>query len=118
MGQTTYWPGATLAFLAELASLAALAAAGAALPVPGPLRVAAAVALPAAAAVLWGLFAAPRAVSGSPVAATATTVLVEGGAVAALVLLRRPVLAALLLVAVLLGRLLTARHSAGVTTAG
>jgi len=104
-----YWIGGLLAFLAELASLAALAFWGATVPAGTGLRVVAAVGLPLAAAVLWGLFAAPRAVVHVPALAVATKVAVQGGAVAALALTGHPVLAAVLAVAVVLGRLLTAR---------
>jgi hypothetical protein len=103
-----YWVGALLAFLAELGSLAALAFWGATVPTGTGLRVLAAAGLPLAAAVLWGLFAAPRAVLHVPALAVATKVVVQGGAVAALVATGHPVLAAVLAAAVVLGQLLTA----------
>lgn len=116
MPRSSYWIGATLAFLAELASLAALAAFGWSLVGSAPLRLLLAVAFPLVAAVLWGLFAAPRAALPHPATAVATMVLVEGGAAGALLALGRPVAAAVLVVAVVLGRLLTAR-SPGLTPA-
>jgi len=51
----------SLAFLIELAMLAGLAWWGATVPVAVAVRVVLAVAAPLAAAVVWGLFAAPRA---------------------------------------------------------
>jgi hypothetical protein len=108
-----YWTGATVAFLAELAALAALALGGAALPLGTAGRVVCAVALPVVAAVLWGLFAAPRARVRVPALAVVTKVLVLGGAVAALLAVGRPLAAVLLAAAALGGEALTARRPAG-----
>ena len=72
-----------VAFLVELAVLTVLARAGARVDGPTLLRVALAVALPAVAALLWGLFAAPRAPVRSVPLQLATKVLVLGAGVAA-----------------------------------
>ena len=72
-----------VAFLVELAVLALLALAGARAEAPTALRVVLAVALPLTAAVLWGLFAAPRATIRSAPLQLATKVLVLGAGVAA-----------------------------------
>jgi multidrug transporter EmrE-like cation transporter len=105
-----FWP--TVAFAAELASLAALAVAGWSLPAPTAVRVLAAIGFPLVAAVLWGLFAAPRSVVGVPVLAVVTKVLVHGAAVGALLVLGHPVLAVLLAAASLLGATLSRPVSA------
>jgi hypothetical protein len=107
MMQVRSWFWATVAFAAELASLAALAVAGWALAAPIPLRVLAALGFPLVAAVLWGLFAAPRSVVDVRVLAVVTKVLVHGAAVVALLVLGHPVLAAVLAVAALLGAALS-----------
>jgi len=86
------WLWATVAFAAELASLAALAVAGWSLPAPTPVRLLAAIGFLLVAAVLWGLFAAPRAVVAVPALALVTKVLVHGAAVVALLVLGHPVL--------------------------
>jgi hypothetical protein len=103
-----YWAGATLAFLAELGSLAALAFWGLTVPSGGTARVLLGVGLPVAAAVLWGLFAAPRAVVRMRTAAVLTKVAVQGGAVAALAVAGRPWLALALGAAAVVGQVLTA----------
>ena len=72
-----------VAFLVEIAVLILLAWAGAQVDGPTVLRVALAVALPVVAAVLWGLFAAPRARIHSVPLQLATKVLVLGAGVAA-----------------------------------
>jgi hypothetical protein len=110
MIRTWMWP--TVAFAAELASLAALAAAGWSLPGPTALRLLAAVAFPLLAAVLWGLFAAPRAVVHVAALAVVTKVVVHGAAVAALFALGHPVLAVVLAVAAVLGATLSRPVSA------
>ena len=118
MRRGAYGAGAVLAFLAELAALAALAAAGWAVPGPGAVRVAAAVALPLAAAALWGLFAAPRAAFPHPVTAVVTRTLVQGGAAAALLVLGSAVAASALVAAAVLGEVLTAGRRQGVSRGG
>jgi hypothetical protein len=105
MTRTWLWPA--VAFAAELASLAALAVAGWSLSVPTGLRLLAAVGFPLLAAVLWGLFAAPRSVVDVPVLAVVTKVVVHGAAVAALFALGHPVLAVVLAVAAALGATLS-----------
>ena len=72
-----------VAFLVEMGVLVLLAMAGAQVDGPTVLRVALAVVLPVAAAVLWGLFAAPRARIRSVPLQLATKVLVLGAGVAA-----------------------------------
>jgi hypothetical protein len=106
-----YGVGATLAFLAELGALAALAFWGFTEPAGGVGRVLLGVGLPVAAAVLWGLFAAPRAVVRVPVLVVVTKVAVLGGAVAALAVTGHPWLALALGAAAALGQLLTAASS-------
>jgi Protein of unknown function (DUF2568) len=101
-----YWAGATLAFLAELGSLAALAFWGFTVP-SGAQRVLLGVGLPVAAAVLWGLFAAPRAVVRVTALVVVTKVAVQGGAVTALAVVGRPALAGVLAGAAVLGQALT-----------
>jgi hypothetical protein len=61
MAQAWNWTWLTLAFLSELAALAALAVWGWSVGDSTGWRVALAVAAPAVAAGLWGVFAAPRA---------------------------------------------------------
>src|SRR6201991_735565 len=84
MTQAWPWLWATVAFVSELAALAALAVGGWSLDGPTAVRVLAAVGLPLVAAVLWGLFAAPRALVHVGALAIATKVLVFGAAVLAL----------------------------------
>ncbi|MDX2562030.1 YrdB family protein [Streptomyces sp. TX20-6-3] len=80
-----------LAFLLELAALAVLAWWGWESAESIAPRLLLAVAAPAAAAVLWGLFAAPKARFRVPVAGVlAVKALVFGAAVAALLALERP----------------------------
>ena len=116
-----YWLGATLAFLAELGSLAALAFWGFTVPSGGAARVLLGVGLPVAAALLWGLFAAPRAVVRIIALVVLTKVAVQGGAVAALAVAGHPWLAVVLGAAAAVGQLLTATSSppaAGPTRSG
>jgi hypothetical protein len=107
MRQTWSWLWATVAFAAELASLVALAAGGWSLTGPTPLRLLAAVGFPVLAAVLWGLFAAPRSVVDVPVLAVVTKVVVHGAAVGVLFVLGHPVLAVVLAAAAVLGATLS-----------
>ena len=107
MEQPRSWLWATVAFAAELATLAALAVAGWSLPTATVVKALAAVGFPLVAAVLWGLFAAPRAVVGVPALAVVTKVGVHGAAVAALLVLGHPVLAVVLAAAALLGATLS-----------
>ena len=107
MAQVWNWTWLTVAFLAELAALAALAVWGWSLPGSTVGRLLLAVAVPAVAGVLWGVFAAPRA----PVQVLALTLLVKlvvfGGAVLALVATGHPRLAIALAAAALLSSLLS-----------
>ena len=73
MAQAWNWFWLTAAFLSELAALAALAWWGWTVPGSTALRLALAVGSPLVAAVLWGVFAAPRA----PVRVRALAVLVK-----------------------------------------
>jgi hypothetical protein len=101
------WLWLTVAFLAELAALAAFAVWGWSAVDPTTWRLVLAVAAPAVAGVLWGVFAAPRA----PVQVPALTVLVKvvvfGAAVLALFATGHPVPAVVLAAAALLSSLLS-----------
>ena len=105
-----FWNGLwlTAAFLSECAALAALALGGWSLPAPVPLRFVAAVGMPLAAAVLWGLVAAPRAPVRHRAAAALVKVVVLGSGVLALVLTGHPVAAGVLAVLSFLGAVLPA----------
>jgi hypothetical protein len=76
----TAWANAALAFLLELAALGVLAWGGWRLGGDGALRAALAVALPVAAALLWGLLAAPHASYATTPGRLATQLVVFGGA--------------------------------------
>jgi hypothetical protein len=80
MGSGLAWANATLAFGLEVAALAVLGWGGWQLGGPVAVRVALAVALPVVAAVLWGLFAAPRATHPSAAGRLAVQALVFGTA--------------------------------------
>jgi hypothetical protein len=107
MAQVWNWTWLTVAFLAELGALAALAVWGWSAGGSTATRLLLAVGVPAVAAVLWGLFAAPRAV----VHVLAVTVLVKiavfGGAALALLAVGRPGLAVGLAAAALLSSVLS-----------
>jgi hypothetical protein len=80
MGTVLAWANATVAFGLEVAALAVLGWGGWQLGGPAAVRVVLAVALPASAAVLWGLFAAPKAAFPSGAGRLAVQVLVFGAA--------------------------------------
>ena len=80
MGTGLAWLNATVAFALELAALAVLGWGGWQLGGPVAVRALLAGGLPVAAAVLWGLFAAPRATHPSTVGRLAVQVLVFGAA--------------------------------------
>jgi hypothetical protein len=101
------WFWLAVAFLAELAALAALAVWGWSAVDATGWRVVLAVAAPAGAAVLWGVFAAPRAPVRVPVLAVLVKILVFGTAVLALFATGHPVLAIALAAAALLSSLLS-----------
>jgi hypothetical protein len=101
------WIWLTVAFLAELAALVALAVWGWSAVDSTSWRLVLAVAAPAAAGVLWGVFAAPRASVRVPVLTVLVKVLVFGAAVLALVATGHPVLAVTLAAAALLSSLLS-----------
>jgi hypothetical protein len=107
MAQVWNWTWLAVAFLAELAALAALAVWGWSVPDSTVWRLLLAVAVPAVAGVLWGVFAAPRA----PVQVRALTLLVKvvvfGGAVLALVATGHPRLAIALAAAAVLSSVLS-----------
>jgi hypothetical protein len=107
MAQVWNWLWLTVAFLAELAALAAFAVWGWSAGGSTGWRLVLAVAAPAAAGVLWGVFAAPRA----PVQVLALTLLVKlvvfGGATLALVATGHPRLAIALAAAALLSSVLS-----------
>lgn len=96
-----------VAFLSELAALAALAYWGFTVPESTAIRVLLGAGLPVVAAVLWGLFAAPRAVVRRTPLVVVTKVLVFGAAVLALAVRGSAVLAVILAVAAVLGSLLS-----------
>ena len=80
MGTGLAWANATVAFGLELTALAVLGWAGWRVDGPVAVRVLLAVALPAVAAVSWGLFAAPRAVFPTAGGRLAAQALVFGAA--------------------------------------
>jgi hypothetical protein len=98
---------AAVAFLSELAALAALAYWGATVADSTVARVLLGVGLPAVAIVLWGLFAAPRAVVRRIPLVVATKILVFGAAVLALAGTGHLVLAVVLAACALLGSFLS-----------
>ena len=97
----------TVAFLAELAALVALAVWGWSAVDPTGWRLVLAVATPAVAGALWGVFAAPRAPVRVPALTVLVKVLVFGAAVLALVVTGHPALAITLAAAALLSSLLS-----------
>jgi hypothetical protein len=105
----------TLAFLAELGALVALGHWGLAVGGSTAVRLLLAVGAPLTAAVLWGLFAAPRATFDVPVLAVAVKLLVFGSAVLALVTTGHPRLAAALGVVALLSSVLSTPPTGAVT---
>jgi len=107
VGQIWNWTWLTVAFLAELAALAALAAWGWSTGGSTGSRLVLAVAAPAVAAGLWGVFAAPRAPVRVPALTVLVKILVFGGAVLALFATGHPVLAIALAAAALLSSLLS-----------
>ena len=107
MAQAWNWLWLTLAFVAELAALAALASWGWSAGGSTAWRLLLAVAVPLVAAVLWGVFAAPRALVRVPALTVLVKVLVFGAAVLALVATGHPVPAVVLAAAALLSSLLS-----------
>jgi hypothetical protein len=107
MAQAWNWMWLTVAFLAELAALAALAAWGWSVGGSTATRLLLAVGVPAVAAVLWGLFAAPQAVVQVSAAAVLVKVAVFSGAASALLAVGRPGLAVALVAAALLSSVLS-----------
>src|SRR6476620_7967381 len=91
-----------LAFFLDLAALVALGVSGYDIAGGGAAGIALAIALPAAAALLWGLFAAPRAKYDVPALRVAVKVLVLGGSAVALAATGHVVLGAVLGAAVIL----------------
>lgn len=89
-------------FLLELAAMAALAWWGFALDAAAWLRIVAGVGAPVIAAVLWGLYAAPRARFKIPTAAAGVKILVYGAATAAIASIGHVSLAVVFLALVLL----------------
>jgi len=107
MAQAWNWLWLTLAFVAELAALAALAVWGWSAGGSTAGRLLLAVAVPLVAAVLWGVFAAPRARVRVPALTLLVKVVVFGAAVVALFATGHPVLAIVLAAAALLSSLLS-----------
>ena len=114
MAQTWNVMWLAVAFLSELAALAALAQWGWESG-SGATRLLLAVGAPLLAAVLWGLFAAPRSMLDVPVLAVATKLLVFGSAVAALAATGHPRLALVLAAAAAAGALLSTPPAAPVS---
>lgn len=106
-----------LALVIELAALAILAWWGFATGGPVAVRILLAIATPAAAAVLWGLFAAPRARFRPPLAGVlAVKALVLLGAAASLAALAHPVAATIMAIIVIANTTLaesTRHHATG-----
>src|SRR4051812_12711999 len=107
MAQAWQWTWAGVAFAGELAALGALGYWGSATGGTTAARWLLGLGVPLAAAVLWGLFAAPRALVQVVALAVVTKVVVYGGAVAALLGTGWPRLAAVLAVAAVLGTVLS-----------
>jgi hypothetical protein len=121
MAQAWNWFWLTAAFLSELAALAALAWWGWTVPDSTGLRIVLAVGAPLVAAVLWGVFAAPRAPVRVRALAVLVKVLVFGAGALALLAIGHPWVGVVLaLVAVLSSVLSTPPEGAPVTgpTAG
>jgi hypothetical protein len=111
------WVNAGLAFLLELAALGLLGRGGWLLGGASVARVVLAVVLPVAAAVLWGLFAAPQATFPSTGGRLAVQLLVFGGAAVVLALAASPRWGAAFAVVVAVN-LLVAALAPAVETAG
>lgn len=84
MGQAFHWANLTLAFVLELCALAALGYWGFSVGGGPVARVALGLGAPLLAAVLWGLFAAPRAPVSLPLVRLGVKFVVFGSAVVAL----------------------------------
>ena len=84
MGQAFYWANLALAFVLELCALAALGIWGFSVGGEPVMKTALGLGAPLLAAVLWGLFAAPRALVSAPLVGGAVKVIVFGSAVVAL----------------------------------
>ena len=84
MGQAFYWINLTLAFVLELCALAALGLWGFSVGDGPATRAALGLGTPLCAAVLWGVFAAPRAPVSVPLLGLGTKFLVFGSATLAL----------------------------------
>ena len=115
MTATWQWMWATVAFASELAALAALGAWGFSASASMLPRLLLGLGTPLAAAVLWGLFAAPRAPVQGPLLAPAAKLVVYGAAVLALAGTGSPWPAAALAAAALLGSLLGGLPASAVT---
>ena len=107
MAQIWNWTWLTVAFLSELAALAALAVWGWSIPGPTAVRAMVAIGAPLAAAVLWGLFAAPNATRGGPALTMTVKVVVFGAGVLALLATGSPLLAIVLAAAAVLSSVLS-----------
>jgi hypothetical protein len=107
MLQTWHWTWAAAAFVSEIAALVALGVWGFTASGPTALRVVLGLGAPLAAAVLWGLFAAPQAAFDVPVLAVVVKLGVFGAAVAALLAVGSPRLAVTLAAVAFLGAVLS-----------
>ena len=104
--QVFHWTNLTVAFLLELGALAALGYWGVQTGGGPVTKTALGVGAPLLAAVLWGLFAAPRAPVSMPLAKFAVELMVFGAAAAALYVTGHRVLAAAFALLVVVNSLL------------
>jgi hypothetical protein len=84
MGQVFHWANLALAFVLELCALAALCYWGVSVGVGPVTKTVLGIGAPLSAAVLWGLFAAPRAAVSVPLVGLGVKLIVFGSAVVAL----------------------------------
>lgn len=84
MGQAFHWANLALAFVLELCALAALGLWGFSVGGGPVIKTVLGLGAPLLAAVLWGLFAAPRALVSAPLVGGAVKVIVFGSAAVAL----------------------------------
>ncbi len=89
IGQAFHWANLTVAFLLELCALAALGYWGLRTGTGPVTKAALGIGAPLVAAVLWGLFAAPRATFSIPLASVAVQLVIFGGATVALYVVGR-----------------------------
>ncbi len=100
MRQAFHWANLTLAFVLELCALAALCYWGFSVGGGPVAKAVLGIGAPVCAAVLWGLFAAPRAPVSLPLLGQGTKLLVFGSATLALYATGHPILALVFAIAV------------------